>query len=264
MIYTCDICEKSFKREEHFIRHNARKTPCYKNLSCFRCGRDFNLLGDLNRHLARKNPCEDKRKLLELELLVEQEKTKQKDKDIIQEEIKLKQEKQKTIQAKLNQGNAVNINIQNVFGDNISFINNIDEISTNMPLCKWEAEQLIETNNVEKTFDNLVKFAYINKKHPKDQCLIQYKGELYSKLNDIVVEFKKAKLPFNNKLKKIINMIEYEYGPFSEDEMYIHGVNQRFDHIEESDINTIKKVDTFLGNIRNNKSIENIVRSSLC
>ena len=38
MTIQCKHCDKIFKRELDFTRHEARKTPCYRNLACFRCG----------------------------------------------------------------------------------------------------------------------------------------------------------------------------------------------------------------------------------
>ena len=43
----CKKCDKEFNRKLHYTQHMSRITPCYKELSCNRCGKDFNLLGDL-------------------------------------------------------------------------------------------------------------------------------------------------------------------------------------------------------------------------
>jgi uncharacterized C2H2 Zn-finger protein len=256
MIFTCIKCEKVFARELFLIRHTNRKTPCYKNLSCDRCGKIFKLLGGLNRHLNRKVQCSDKRVFLELKLKIEVEKTKNKQTD-------LKIEKEKTKQAHLNVGKVINYNIQNIFGDQINYINNIDELDIIKPSCQWDAEKLIEYNNVDATLCNLIKYVFNNDEHPKNKCLKKYDGEIYSKLNDVVVEFKNAKMTFNSKIKTLVNCINYEYGSFSDDEMYKHSVSQRISHISDDNINIIKKVDRYVNNTRNNSNVENVIKSIL-
>lgn len=255
MLFTCIKCEKVFNRESFYNRHINRKTACYKNLSCDRCGKIFKLLGDLNRHLLqRKTSCIDKRGLLDLKLKIEIEKNKNKN-------TVLKIEQEKTKQAHLNIGKVVNYNIQNIFGDQINYINNIDELDATNPSCQWDAEQLIESDSVEATLVNLIKYIFNNDDYPKNKCLKNYGGEIYSKLNDVVVKFKNAKMTFNSKIKTIIECINYEYGSFSVDEMYKHGVSQRLSPISDDNINIIKKVERYVSNNRNNSNVENFIKS---
>ena len=256
MTFSCDKCEKVFEREEHLTRHSSRKLPCDRNLACGKCGKNFNLLGNLKQHLNKKIPCEDKRAFLELELKLENARNKGKDTE-------LEIEKEKTKQAQLNQGKVININIQNIFGDQINYINNIDELDDVNPACIYDAEQLTETNNGEKTLGNLIKFIFNNDDYPKNKCIKNHNGELYSKLNDAVVEIKKARFPINNNIKKLIKKIEYDYGPFTEDEIYKYGISQKADHVSYENIDTNKNVDKYIDNPRNNKSVESIIGCSI-
>jgi uncharacterized C2H2 Zn-finger protein len=259
MSFTCVKCEKEFTRELSYTRHINRKTTCYKNLACVRCNKIFKTSGNLKRHYNRKNPCEDKRSVLDIKLKIAQEYTTQENAKITQENVKLSQEKERTKQAHLNVGKVINYNIQNIFGDQINYINNIGDIDVVTPSCKWDAQQLIETNNVEATLGNFIKHIFYNDDYPKNKCLKHHEGEVYSKHNDRVVEFKNAKLAFINKIKGMVMGIDQEYGQLSEDEIYQFGLSQRMDYIPDYEINTIKKTELFVANNRNNRHVENVI-----
>jgi uncharacterized C2H2 Zn-finger protein len=255
MSFTCIKCDKVFTRESHLNSHINKKNPCDKIISCNRCNKVFKLAGNLKQHLNRKTPCEDKRSMIDIfdiKLKIAQEYTSQ-------ENAKIIQEKERTKQAHLNVGKVINYNIQNIFGDQINYINNINDIDVVNPACKWDAQQMIETNNVEATLGNFIKHIFYNDDYPKNKCLKHHEGEVYSKHNDRVVEFKNAKLAFIGKIKKMVMGIDQEYGQLSEDEIYQFGLSQRMDYIPEYEINTIKKTELFVSNNRNNKHIENII-----
>ena len=263
--YKCIKCEKKFLREIDLTRHNARKTPCYKNLKCERCFKEFSLIGDLTRHKNRRFLCDNNKEELLLQLEIKKEETKIKNKELEIEEVKLKQEEEKTKQAKLEKGTITNNNcdVQNIFGDQNNNIINIDQVAMIKTLCQWEAHQLIESGNVEETLGRMVEFQFNNDNHPNNKCLKVHEGELYSKLNDAVVNFKKAKFAFNNIIKLFCNHIEYDYGKFPDDEMEKYGSNQRAEHLSDDESSTIKRVDQFLGNNRNNGYVKNVVKGNI-
>ena len=267
--FQCEKCDKVFKRVIDLTRHKARKIPCNRDLKCDRCFKEFTKICDLKNHLSRKFLCDNKKEELELQLeikdkdlKIEEEKTKQKDKDLKIEEEKTKQEEEKTKQVKLEKGTVTNNNcdVQNIFGNQINNIINIDQVAMVKTLCQWEAQKLIESGNVEETLGRMVAFQFNNDKHPENKCIKVHEGELYSKINDIVVEFKKAKFVFNTLIKSFCNDIEFNYGKFSEDEMDKYGSRQRAEHLSDDESSTIKRVDQFVGNNRNNGYVENVIK----
>ena len=236
MQFNCDKCDKKFTREIDLSRHNNRKIPCDRVLVCDKCGKEFNQLSHLTKHINKKISCCDKKEELLIILAIEKEKTKQ---------------------ARLNHGKCVNV--QNIFGDQINYINNIDEIDFVKPVSLWEAENLIETDNVDKTLSLLIKFQFNNENYPKNKCIKKHNGATYSKLNDAVVDYKKYKNALINVIQKSCKQLDYDYGPIPEAEIYKYGVSQRMDHIHDNDIDTIKKVGKFVGNHRNDKNVEHNV-----
>lgn len=253
--YKCEKCNKVFEREDHLIRHNDRKIPCNRELKCDRCFKEFLLMGDLKRHNDRRYLCDNKKEELLLTLEIKKEEVKIKDKE-------LSIEKEKTKQIKLEKSSITNNNcdIQNIFGDQINNIINIDQIELIKTLCQYDAEQLISRDNVEETLKRMIAHQFNNDKHPNNKCLKVHDGQLYSKINDAVVEFNKTRFAFNNIIKLLHSHIDYEYGPLSEDEMYKYSVQQRSDPINDKDILTTKRVSQYVGNSRNNKNVDNVAK----
>lgn len=268
MSVNCIKCNRIFTRQTHLTRHLNRKIPCDRKLECNRCRKEFTQLSNLNSHINRKNPCTIKEKncvdkVLELELA--REITKQKNKDIeLAKEItkqknkEFKQEKEKTKQARLNKGKTI-INIQNIFGDQYNYIHNIDEIELVKPPSIWYAEQLIKTDNTLETLKCLIKYQFDNDDYPKNKCLKNHEGEIYSKMNNKAVLFNKYKHFLIDTIQKCCKYIDSDYGPFSEEEIYDKGLTQRMEYIQKNEINTIKNVDKFICNTRNNKILKNTV-----
>ena len=266
MTFQCIKCEKIFKRQLHFDQHNARKIPCNRNLKCERCFKEFTQIGHLKNHKNRKFLCDNKKEELELQIKLEEAKLEVKKEEVKIEEVKLKQEEVKLKQVKLEKCTITNNNcdVQNIFGDQINNIYNIDKVELIKTLCQWEAQKLIESGNIEETLGRMVEFQFNNDNHPNNKCLKVYEGELYSKLNDAVVNFKKAKFAFNNIIKTFCNQIEYDFGKFPDSEMEKYGSNQRAEHLSDNESSTIKRVDQFVGNNRNNGYVENVVKGKIC
>jgi hypothetical protein len=254
MNLTCDKCGKIFTRLIDLTRHRARKNPCNRDLKCLRCEKKFTQIGHLNSHINRKYPCEDKN--IELKLKLEL-----KDKEIIIKKEELAIEKEKTKQASLNKGKT--INIQNIFGDQITYINNVDELELVKPPSQWYAEKLIKTGDVSETLSRMIKYQINNDDYPKNKVFKKHEGEIYAKLNDKVVAFNKSRFALIELIQKSCKGIDDTFGPLTEDEMYLEGLSQRNDHIHEEGINTIKKVDKYVGNTRNNKHIEHAVKLNI-
>jgi hypothetical protein len=75
----CNKCEKKFERMIDLLSYINRKYPCDYDkeiLACRRCGKVFENNVTLNYHL-KKQSCIDKRHILDLELEIQKEKTKQ-------------------------------------------------------------------------------------------------------------------------------------------------------------------------------------------
>ena len=258
MNLTCDKCDKLFTRLIDLTRHKARKNPCYKHLKCLMCEKKFTQIGHLNSHINRKYPCEDKRYLLDIELKIKKEEL------AIEKEKSRKEiiiEKEKTKQATLNKGKTVTI--QNIFGDQITYINNVDELELIKPPSQWYAEKLIKTGDVSETLSRMIKYQINNDDYPKNKVFKKHEGEVYAKLNDEVVAFNKSRFALIELIQKSCKGIDDTFGPLTEDEMYLEGLSQRNDHIHEEGINTIKKVDKYVGNTRNNKHIEHAVKLNI-
>jgi hypothetical protein len=268
----CIKCDRIFTSHVYLTRHINRKIPCDRKLECGRCGKEFTQLSNFNSHINRKNPCAIKEKVIVnkcLELELAKEITKQKDKAVElakeitkQKDKEFKQEQEKTKQAKLNKGKTVinNNTIQNIFGDQHTHIHNIDEIQLVKPPSIWYAEQLIKTNNTLETLKCLIKYQFNNDEYPKNKCLKNHDGEIYSKMNNKAVLFNKYKYSLIETIQNCCKYIDYDYGSLSEEEIYAAGLSQRSDYIQKNEIDTLKKVDKFVGNIRNNKLLENAVK----
>jgi hypothetical protein len=263
--YKCAKCENFFSREIDLIRHNARKIPCNRNLKCERCFKEFTQISHLKNHNNRKFLCDNKKEELLLTLEIKKEETKIKDKELSIEQEKTKQEDLKLKKARLEKSSITNNNcdIQNIFGDQINNIINIDQIELIKTLCQYDAEQLISRDNVEETLKRMVAHQFNNDKHPNNKCLKIHEGQLYSKINNAVVEFKKTRFVFNNIIKLLHNHIDYDYGPYSKCEMYKYGVSQRSEHIDKKDILTTNRVNQYVGNPRNNLSVDTVTKTAV-
>ena len=262
MTFQCEKCDKKFERQLYLTRHNERKIPCNRDLTCERCFKEFTQLGHLKNHMSRKFLCDNKKEELLLQLKI-------KDKELQIEQERTKQSVEKTKQVKLEHkssitvGNNSSANLLNIFGDNITNIYNINEVESISPNTQHEAENLIKTNNLDETLKQLVNLHFNNDDHPKNKCIAIKDGKIYSLINDKVVEFKQARPEFNKIIKKTCESVEYDYGKFSEDEMYKYGTNQREEHLSEDDLNTLKKISQYVGNHRNDGYVDNVIIVSL-
>jgi hypothetical protein len=276
MSVICIKCNRVFTSDIYLTRHNKRKIPCDRKVVCDRCGKEFTQLSHLNSHINRKNPCTIKEKIIvktsynELEIAKEvtkqtnnkleiaKEVTKQKNKEF-------KQEQERTKQARLNKGKTTinNNSIQNIFGDQHNHIYNIDEIELIKPPSVWYAEQLIKTNNTLDTLKNLIKYQFDNDDYPKNKCLKNHDGTIYSKMNNKAVLFNKFKYSLVNTIQKCCKYIDSDYGPLTEEELYSEGLTQRVNYVQKNEIITIKNVDKFVCNNRNNKILERTVAHSM-
>lgn len=65
-MYTCEKCNKEFKRYDNYKRHMNRKTPCNskKNYSCPKCEKTFPDKTRYTNHINRKYPCKSMNELL--------------------------------------------------------------------------------------------------------------------------------------------------------------------------------------------------------
>jgi hypothetical protein len=268
MVVNCNKCDRIFTSNVYLNRHINRKIPCDRKLEYDRCGKDFTQLSNFNSHINRKNPCSIKENLVinkSLELELSKEITKQKQKYIEFAKEITKQEQEKTKQAKLNKGKTVinNNNIQNIFGDRHTHIHNIDEIELVKTPSIWYAEQLIKINNTLETLKCLIKYQFNNDDYPKNKCLKNHDGEIYSKLDNKAILFNKYKYSLIKTIQNCCKYIDYDYGSFSEEEIYAEGLSQRNEYIQKNEIDTIKNVDKFVGNNRNNKILDNVVKYSM-
>jgi hypothetical protein len=276
MTFQCDKCDKIFNREEHLTRHNTRKIPCHRDLTCERCFKEFTQLGHLKNHMSRKFLCDNKKEELLLQLKIEEtkldvkkEELHVKDKEFQIEQERTKQSVEKTKQAKLEHkstitvGNNSSANLLNIFGDNITNIYNINEVKSIKANSQHDAEKLIKTNNLDETLKQLVNLYFNNDDHPKNKCIAIKDGKIYSLIDDKVVEFKQARPEFNKIIKDTCESVEYDYGKYSEDEMYKYGTNQREEHLSENDSNTLKKISQYVGNHRNDGYVDNVIIVSL-
>jgi hypothetical protein len=276
MTFQCDKCDKIFNREEHLTRHNTRKIPCNRDLTCERCFKEFTQLGHLKNHMSRKFLCDNKKEELLLQLKIEEtkldvkkEELHVKDKEFQIEQERTKQSVEKTKQAKLEHkstitvGNNSSANLLNIFGDNITNIYNINEVKSIKANSQHDAEKLIKTNNLDETLKQLVNLYFNNDDHPKNKCIAIKDGKIYSLIDDKVVEFRQARPNFNKIIKDTCESVEFDYGKYSEDEMYKYGTNQREEHLSEDDSNTLKKISQYVGNHRNDGYVDNVIIVSL-
>lgn len=237
MSFTCDKCGFVFDREKHLERHIGNKIPCNRDLTCSSCSKEFNRMGDLKRHMNRKNPCAGAG-TLNLMLQIEQERT--------------KQEIEKTKQAKFAQINNITNNIS---GDQIININNFDQAKFIQPESQYEAQRLIKSGNVEETLGRIAMSQYGG-----DQKYIIIDGQkIFIKIKDEIVEFKHGRPLFNSRIKEACEHILYEYGKYSEDEMYKYECDQRDTHIPDDENTTVKRTSQFVGNNRNNGYVDKVL-----
>jgi uncharacterized C2H2 Zn-finger protein len=283
MTFQCEKCDKLFDREEHLTRHNDRKIPCNRVLSCDRCFKDFTHKSDLTKHMSRRFLCDNKKEELLLQLRIKDKELDVKKEelhieetrlDVRKEDVKVKDkelqiEQEKTKQAKLEHkstitvGNNSSANLLNIFGDNITNIYNINEVKSIKANSQHAAEKLIKTNNLDETLKQLVNLHFNNDDHPKNKCIAIKDGKIYSLIDDKVVEFRQARPEFNKIIKDTCESVEFDYGKYSDDEMYKYGTNQREEHLSENDSNTLKKISQYVGNHRNDGYVDNVIIVSL-
>jgi uncharacterized C2H2 Zn-finger protein len=260
MNFKCHKCEKEFSRGVDLSRHLNRKTPCYKNLNCIRCGKVFTRLNHLNQHLNKKFPCGDKKLMLELELKLEQEKNKGKELDL------------KIINASCKKNTTHNINNINTKIENVEHyivnqnitIYNIDQIMMLKPNGAHIANSLITRNNKEDTLHKMIIFQFNNPEHPENKCLIIKDDEIFSKLQNNIVNFKKVRPHFTKIMKDLCEYIPIDYEQFSEEEMSHNGWAQKKYYIKNTDCNTVRSVGKFIDNHRNDGYVNTVIKKSLC
>jgi hypothetical protein len=57
--------------------------------------------------------------------------------------------------------------------------------------------------------------------------------------------------------------IQFNYGKYSDEEMYKYAVSQRADYIHDNEISTISRVSNFVGYHRHDKYVEIIITNTL-
>jgi hypothetical protein len=248
MINTCVKCGKTYNREIDLCRHMNRKIPCNRKLSCDLCFKNFTRLGDLKRHMNKKRPCVNsddlKVVLANLEIVKLKVMLELRHADII-----LEQEKTKQVEAKKI------TNITNITGDQINTIINFDQVQLIKPVCQYDAQLLIKTNDHEHTltlmilslFGGDVKYFEIDNK------------KIYIKINNEIVEFRHGRLKFNTLIKELCEFIRFNYEKYSDEEMYKYAVSQRSEYIPNDEINTVNRVSNFVGDHRYDKHVEIII-----
>lgn len=264
MAFQCNKCDKVFYRQLHLDQHMSRKIPCNRELKCCRCFKQFTQLGHLKNHQNRKYLCDNKREELELTLKIKQEEFK------IEQE-KTKQEKCKLKQTKIEKSTIINNiemqNIQNI--ENQINIYNINDAKMIRPDSLYEAQQLIDANNVEETLCRMISHQFNNKVHPQNKCIGVNDREIYSKIKtedtkeaEKLIKFNLIRHLFNKIINDLCIEIPMQYEKYSEEEMFLHCLAQR-DHIDDDSIKTVKRVGQFVGNSRNNRKVNNNIITQL-
>jgi hypothetical protein len=253
MTFQCEKCDKKFERQVDLTRHNERKIPCIRDLTCERCFKEFTQLGHLKNHMSRKFLCDNKKEELLLQLEIKKEDYKIKDK-----ELQIAQEKTKQI--KMENKNVITGNIINIITNNII---NMSDIKSIKPNSHYDAMKLINKDNIQETLKQLVNLHFNNIEYPNNKCITIKDGKIYSKQNDQVVEFKHVRPDFNKIIKDTCESVEFDYGKYSEDEMYKYGTNQRDEHLSNEESNTLKRTSQYVGNHRNNTHVDNVLISTL-
>jgi|SaaInlV_165m_DNA_1040744.scaffolds.fasta_scaffold50414_1 hypothetical protein len=228
MVFTCEKCKKIFERSNHYDRHMKRKTPCYIDLQCKRCGKEFLKLCNLKQHNARKNKCCNIYAIKKLELKIEEEKT--------------KQERERTKQSKPIYQNIINIESLNI--NNISNFNIIC-------MTRDETLRFIKEDDVIGTLHNYLKFQYNNPDFPENKCIAINNGKIISKENDMILDFNKIKSRILSNVKMQTDDTINKFEKLDDDDIINYGVTQR-DYIDNNKINLVKKVHPYICNKKNN------------
>lgn len=269
MTFQCDKCEKIFERKLYFDRHISRKIPCNRELKCERCFKEFSHKSDLNKHLNRRFKCDNKREEIILVLELKDKELKIKYTELKIEQEKTKQEECKLKQVKLEKSTITNnIGTQNIETQNIN-IYNINDAKMIRPDSLYDAQKLIDANNVEETLCRMISHQFNNKDHPQNKCIGVNNKEIYSKIKnenseeaEKLIKFNLVRHLFNKIIKDLCIEIPMQYEKYSEEEMFLHCLAQR-DHIDDDSIKTVKRVGQYVGNSRNDRKVDNNIITQL-
>jgi hypothetical protein len=250
-MWNCKNCTKGFEREDHLIRHMNRKTHCYNELACQRCFKSFTKISDLKRHIGKKIPCYDKKGEMILELKIEETKLKQKEIDL------------KIVKASQPQTAGRDINNTNIETQNNITINNYHH-EYNRP--RQFIEDMIVSNDLIQTIQNLFKNQYNNSKYKENQCIKIKDNKIFAllKTDDGFKELGYAEIKPHIKqhIKTQVDDILQEHSELSDDDMISFNIAQK-DFIERGKIQTVKKIPSYVNNERNNGIVKSQLKLAL-
>ena len=272
MIFKCNECSLIFTRRIDLDRHMNRKVSCSRVLSCGRCGKLFTQISNFDRHMNRRNPCSDIRALRELELKIEQEKTKTEQEKNKGLELELKIEQEKTEQTKpthIKNGDGDTIGIQNnIKNQNAENMINVEQMMINNYQHEYnksrsQIEDMIVVDDLVQTIQNFFKNQYNNPEYIENKCIHIERFEDVNKVIAYVktpdgfkkIGYTEIKPHIKNHIRDQVNDIIDRHTKLTDDEMITYSIPQK-DFIEENKIKTVKKIPSYVNNERNNKVVK--------
>ena len=219
-----------------------RKIPCNRELKYHRCGKEFELLGNLKQHLNKKNKCQDIREVLQLQIQLKREEVKLEEVKLKIEETKLGHVKNEKISNQIN-GDHNNIHI----GDTYNIINCNNGINYTIN----EANDTIVSGDVNSSLCNFIKLHFNNDEFLTNKCILLKNNKAYFNLNGKMVDFDITRPYFNKNIKTQIDHILSIFRKYDDEIMDANGYQQKEKFLSDDKIDTLEKIDPYIKNDRN-------------